>query len=267
MDVTALVITFNEIQNIGRTLERLAWAKRIVIIDSGSTDGTLEVAGGYPQVEIIHRAFDSFAEQCNFGLAQIASEWVLSLDADYELSEALAAEIQALAPTAVTQGYRANFVYRIWGRPLRGTLYPPRVALYRKDAGRYVNEGHGHRLAIEGRIDLLRGVIFHDDRKPLGRWFESQRRYAAAEAEHLLSSPPEALRTNDRVRLSGWLAPLLVLPYVLIAKGCLFDGWPGWFYALQRLLAESVIALELLDRRVGDAPSPPKTDPPLRESP
>jgi glycosyltransferase involved in cell wall biosynthesis len=253
MDITPLVITFNEIENIGRTLNRLTWAKRIVVIDSGSTDGTLELARRHPQVEVVHRAFDSFAEQCNFGLAQIASEWVLSLDADYELSEALAAEIQALTPAPETQGYRARFVYRIWGKPLRGTLYPPRVVLYRKTAGRYVNEGHGHRLAIEGRVDPLRGVIFHDDRKPLSRWLDSQRRYAAREAEHLLSSPPEALGTNDRVRLSGWLAPLLVLPYVLFAKGCLFDGAPGWFYALQRLLAEVVIALELLDRRIGGA--------------
>jgi glycosyltransferase involved in cell wall biosynthesis len=254
MDITPLVITFNEIENVGRTLDRLTWAKRIVLIDSGSTDGTLEVARRYPQVEIVHRGFDSFADQCNFGLEQITSEWVLSLDADYELSETLAAEIQALTPASQTQGYRARFIYRIWGRPLRGTLYPPRVVLYRQAAGRYVNQGHGHRLAIEGRVDRLSGVIFHDDRKPLSRWLDSQRRYAAREAEHLLASPPEALGTNDRVRLSGWLAPLLVLPYVLFAKGCLFDGAPGWFYALQRLLAEVVIALELLDRRVGGAP-------------
>jgi glycosyltransferase involved in cell wall biosynthesis len=253
MQVTPLVITYNEIENIGRTLDRLAWAERIVIVDSGSTDGTLEAARRHPQVEIVHRTFDSFADQCNFGLAQIRTDWVLSLDADYELSEALAAEIRALAPTPDIQGYRTTFVYRIWGRPLRGALYPPRVVLYRAAAGRYLNEGHGHRLSLAGRVEPLRHVIYHDDRKPLARWLESQRRYAQAEAEHLLSAPPHALGTNDRIRLTGWLAPLLVLPYALIAKGCLFDGRAGWFYALQRLLAEVVIALELLDRRAASA--------------
>jgi glycosyltransferase involved in cell wall biosynthesis len=252
MQITPLIITFNEIDNIERTLGRLTWAPRIVVIDSGSTDGTLEAAQRHPQVEVVHRPFDTFADQCNFGLTQVRTEWVLSMDADYELSEALVGEIQALSPPDDVQGYRASFVYRIWGRPLRGSRYPPRVALYRTAAGSYVNEGHGHRLSIAGRIEPLRHVIFHDDRKPLARWLDSQRRYARAEAEHLLAAPPHTLNTNDRIRLTGWLAPLLVAPYVLLAKGCLFDGRAGWFYALQRLLAEVMVALEVLDRRAGD---------------
>ena len=256
MDITPLVISYNEAPNIGRTLARLAWARRIVLIDSGNTDETLAIAAQWPQVEVIHRPFDSFAEQCNFGLAQVTSEWVLSLDADYELSKVLEAELADLAPADDVQGYRARFVYCIGGRRLRGTLYPPRVVLYRTAAGRYANEGHGHRLRIEGRIEPLRHPIYHDDRKPLSRWLDSQRRYARAEAEHLLSAPRDQLSTNDRIRLTGWLAPILVLPYVLVAKGCLLDGRAGWFYALQRLLAEVVIALELLDRRLAGPAGP-----------
>ena len=254
MQIIPLIITFNEIENIDRTLERLTWAERIVIVDSGSTDGTLEAARRNPRVEVVHRPFDTFADQCNFGLSRIESGWVLSLDADYELSEDLAGALQALQPTPDIQGYRARFVYRIWGRPLRGTLYPPRVVLYRAGAGSYVNEGHGHRLSLVGRVERLGHVIFHADRKPLARWLDSQRRYARAEAEHLLASPRQWRGRNDRLRLTGWLAPLLVLPYVLIAKGCLFDGRAGWFYALQRLLAEVMVALEILDRRAGKAP-------------
>ncbi len=156
------------------------------------------------------------------------------------------------------QGYRASFVYRIGGRPLRGALYPPRVVLYRRVAGTYLNEGHGHRLSIGGRIEPLRHPVFHDDRKPLARWLDSQRRYARAEAEHLLAAPEDALSSADKARLTGWAAPLLVLPYVLLAKGALLDGWAGWIYALQRLLAEVMIALELLDRRL--APRLPPLD-------
>jgi glycosyltransferase involved in cell wall biosynthesis len=260
MRITPLVITFNEIENIGRTLERLSWAERIVVVDSGSTDGTPEAAARHAQVEIVHRPFDSFADQCNFGLAQVRTEWALSLDADYVLSQELVREIGALSPPDDVQGYRASFVYRIWGRPLRGNFYPPRVVLYRAAAGRYVNEGHGHRLSLAGRILPLRHVICHDDRKPLGRWLDSQRRYARAEAEHLLAAEPGALNANDRIRLTAWLAPLLVLPYVLLAKGCLFDGRAGWFYALQRLLAEVMVALEVVDRRAGADPEPPTTN-------
>src|SRR5262245_12437844 len=129
--ITPLIITFDEAPNIARTLNKLAWARRIVVVDSGSTDGTLDVLARYPQVALFKRPFDNFADQCNFGLDQIESEWVLSLDADYELSDRLVEELANLRETDGVAGYRAYFVYRIYGRPLRGTLYPPRMVLYR----------------------------------------------------------------------------------------------------------------------------------------
>jgi hypothetical protein len=60
----------------------------------------------------------------------------------------------------------------------------------------------------------------------------------------------KALRRNDRVRLAAWPAPIAVFIYALICKGCLLDGWRGWYYALQRLFAETLIALEIIDRRL-----------------
>lgn len=254
--VTPLLITFNEIQNIERTLAKLDWARRIVVIDSGSTDGTLEILAKDPRIEVVHRPFDSFAEQCNFGLTHIRTDWVLSLDADYELSDGLVSELTGLKPVAEDTGYRAAFVYRIYGRPLRGTLYPPRSVLYRVAGARYENEGHGHRIRLKGRISDLRGVIYHDDRKPLSRWLGSQLRYAAREAAHLLETPRERLGRADRIRLMGWPAPILVLGYVLLAKGAILDGRAGWFYAFQRLLAEVLLALELLDRRLSTPARP-----------
>jgi glycosyltransferase involved in cell wall biosynthesis len=249
-EITALLITYNEAPNITRTLDRLGWARRIVVIDSGSSDGTLDIVAKYPNAEIISRPFDSFAEQCNFGLSQIETEWVLSLDADYELSGDLADEIQNLGNDADVAGYRAKFVYRIFGKALRGTLYPPRTVLYRVRGAQYFNEGHGHRVAVDGVVRQLQNVIFHDDRKPLARWFASQRGYAEREAEYLLNAAAENLSRTDRMRRSGWIVPLLVLPYVLFVKGCILDGWPGWYYALQRLSAETMIALELVERRL-----------------
>jgi glycosyltransferase involved in cell wall biosynthesis len=249
-DITPLLITYNEIANIERTLAALSWARQILVIDSGSTDGTLEALAKDPRIATIHRPFDSFAEQCNFGLTQIRTPWVLSMDADYEVSAPLAAEIGGLQPAAQQTGYRARFVYRIHGRALGGSLYPPRTVLYRVAGACYENEGHGHRLRLGGPVSDLNGAIYHDDRKPLSRWLGSQLKYAAREAEHLLTAPRETLSRADRIRLMGWPAPILVFLYVLFAKRAILDGPAGWFYAFQRLLAEVLLALELLDRRL-----------------
>lgn len=248
--ITPMVITYDEAPNIGRVLDKLAWAQRIVVIDSGSKDGTLDILRAYPQVELIHRRFVDFASQCNFGLTQVATPWVLSLDADYELSDELAAELGKLTPSDAIAGYRARFVYRIFGHPLRGTLYPPRCVLYRKERAAYHNEGHGHRVAIDGAIENLAGVIYHDDRKPLARWISSQQRYARDEANYLFETPRDKLSRNDKIRLMGGPAPILVLLYTLFVKRCILDGWPGWHYALQRMAAETLIALEIMDRKL-----------------
>ncbi len=248
--ITPLIITFDEAPNIGRVLEKLTWARRIIVIDSGSTDGTLNILKGYPQVSVINRPFIEFADQCNFGLTQVSTLWVLSLDADYELSDDLVAELRTLSPGGQTAGYRARFVYRIFGRPLRGTLYPPRTVLYRKDLARYSNEGHGHQVTVNGEVTELKNVIYHDDRKPLARWISSQQRYAREEANYLLGSSGAKLSRIDKIRAIGWPAPILVLFYTLFAKGCIFDGWPGWHYALQRLIFEVLTAIEVVDRRL-----------------
>jgi glycosyltransferase involved in cell wall biosynthesis len=248
--ITPLIITYNEAANIRRTLEKLLWAQRIVVIDSGSTDETIELLRRYPQVTVFSHPFSDFASQCNFGLTHVLSPWVLSLDADYELSDELANELGSLKALEVPVGYQVRFVYRIYGRPLRGSLYPPRTVLYRKDLAFYRNEGHGHRLVLDGPVIQLRGVIYHDDRKPLSRWLVSQQRYAREEASHLLRCNHSALPLVDKVRLLGWPAPIAIFFYALFVRGCIFDGWPGWYYVLQRVIAEALIAIELLDSRL-----------------
>lgn len=252
--ITPMVLTYNEVTNISKCLDSLTWAQRILIVDSGSTDGTLEIVCRYPQVQVKHRPFEDFASQCNFGLSQIETSWVLSLDADYELTPKLIGELRELE-SGDFAAYQASFVYCIFGRSLRGTLYPPRKVLYLKERATYHNEGHGHRVKIDGRAGHLRGKIRHDDHKPLRRWFSSQQKYAALEADHLLSSASENLRFSDRVRLAGWAAPLLVFVYTLLVKRCILDGWPGWLYVLQRTIAETMIALEIVDRRLRPGPS------------
>ena len=248
-NITPLIITYNEEANLPRVLSKLSWAKRIVIIDSGSTDETIQLASRIPQVQVVRRTFDTFAQQCNYGLSQITTDWVLSLDADYVLSDALVEELRTIRSNDAV-GYRAGFIYSIFGRSLKGTIYPPRVVLYRKDLARYEDEGHGHRVRLAGAIEKLRQPIFHDDRKSLTRWFASQQSYAIQEADFLLAPGSPTMRWTDRMRRLGWFAPFAVFFYVLFVKGAIFDGRAGRYYAFQRLAAEVIIALELMDRRL-----------------
>jgi glycosyltransferase involved in cell wall biosynthesis len=254
MDITPLILTFNEAPNLRRTLERLTWAREIVVVDSFSTDETVAIARSFSQVRVVQRKFDTFAAQCNFGLEQIRTEWVLSLDADYVLTEPLSAEITALSAPCEVAGYRASFTYCVYGRPLRASLYPPRTVLYRRATARYLDEGHGHRVVVDGAIRDLRGRILHDDRKLLSRWLAEQDRYMVREAETLLSTPLNQLTLADRLRRRIVFAPALVMFYTLFAKGLILDGWPGWFYVAQRVYAELLLSLRLLEAKLGRPP-------------
>jgi glycosyltransferase involved in cell wall biosynthesis len=249
-EITALILTFDEAPNIERTLRRLIWVPRVVLIDSFSTDNTIDLArAAHPHLTLVQRAFDSFAGQCNFGLQHVETGWVLSLDADYELSDELIAEIQGLQPAAEVSGYAVGFRYCVHGRPLRNTLYPPRTVLYRRTKAKYRDIGHGHRVEITGQVVSLIGKINHDDRKPLSRWIREQDRYATIEAAHLLSEPNERLNAQDRLRKRIYFAAPVIFLYLLFVRGLIFDGWPGWYYICQRTFAELLLSLRLLSQR------------------
>ncbi len=250
--ITVLILTFNEEANIGRTLEGVSWAKRIVVVDSGSTDATLDLVREHPHAKVAFRPFDTHQAQWNFGLEHCGpdSEWILALDADYLIENRFRAVLEKLNPPADVSGYSANFRYRILGRTLRGDLYPPVVVLYRHQGAHYVQNGHTQRLVTPGRINRLQVPIYHDDRKPLSRWLGSQLEYAKLEADYLLVTPRRQLRRSDRVRRLGWPAPILVFLYTLFVKRCILDGRAGWYYVLQRTLAETLIALQIVDRRL-----------------
>ncbi len=239
--ITPLILTYNESPNIRRTLEQLTWAKTIVVIDSFSTDTTLEILKAFPQVHIFQRKFDSFASQCNYGLSKIQTDWALSLDADYVLSKELTSEINSLANYSEVDGYFVPFKYCVFGKPLRGTLLPPRQVLYRREKAIYQNDGHAHRVKVEGNSRQLSAWINHDDRKPISRWLWAQDRYMVIEVKKLLETPAAELSFGDRIRKKKIIAPFIILIYCLILKGGILDGWAGWYYAFQRLLAEVLL--------------------------
>jgi glycosyltransferase involved in cell wall biosynthesis len=244
--ITPLILTYNEAPNIDRTLQQLTWANRIVVIDSGSVDGTLDLLKQYPQVEVFQRSFDTHANQWNYGLQQVQTEWVLSLDADYQVTDELIAEIANLPIESTTDAYFAPFKYCVFGRPLRATLLPARAVVFRRDRATYFDDGHTQHLQVEGITGELSSYIHHDDRKPLSRWLWAQDRYATLEAQKLLATPTENLSLGDRLRKHKVIAPFVVLFYCLILHRGILDGRAGWYYAFQRLLAEILLSLELL---------------------
>lgn len=244
--ITPLILTYNEIANIERTITPLGWARRIVVVDSFSDDGTVELLKRDSRVDVYQREFDTFAAQCNFGLEQITTDWVLSLDADYVCSKELIREIENLPDDPAEVGFRVRFRYCVNGRPLRSSLYPPRTILYRRSLARYERDGHAHRVAVGGAQGRLGAFVYHDDRKPLEAWLAAQARYVANEVQKLRTTPVERLSFADRVRLRRWVAPLVMPFYCLLGKALLLDGRAGLEYTLQRTYAELLLSLKLV---------------------
>jgi glycosyltransferase involved in cell wall biosynthesis len=250
--ITPVILTCNEMPNIERTLTALQWATEIVVVDSGSTDGTVAFCQSQPNIRLLHRDFDSHSNQWNFAITGtgITTPWILALDADYVMPTALRDEIAVLQPADQIQGYRVAFRYCIQGQPLRGNLYPPVTCLYRAGAGQYQQDGHTQRMVLPGQVETLANRMLHDDRKNIGRWLQSQFRYAELEADLLNSSAWRQLGWQDRLRCCYVITPWLVPLYCLFIKAGLLDGTRGLHYAMQRGLAEGILSLCLLDRRI-----------------
>lgn len=253
-DITPVVLTYNEEPNIGRVLDRLAWARDVVVVDSFSTDRTAEIVGRHPNARLLTRAFDSHDRQWSYATHEtgIETEWVLTLDADYILSDRFVNELKALTPDEATSGYRAEFRFCIHGRPLRRSLYPGRAVLFRRSKGSFFQDGHTQRVRIDGAVRPLAEPLSLDDRKPIAHWIVAQDRYARLERDKLLDAKCGHLGLPDRLRAKGFLAPVVVLFYCLFAKGMIFEGLAGWHYTYQRVTAEILLSLYLIERRFAE---------------
>ncbi len=246
--ITPLILTYNEAPNIGRTLDHLHWAKEIVVVDSFSSDETIAIAARFPNVRVVQRVFDSHRNQWEYGLREtgITSEWVLALDADYIVTPDLLNELRQLTPDDEIAGYRANFVYCISGKQLHSGIYPPVTVLYRRTAANYIQDGHTQRISLNGRVEAMCAPLLHDDRKPLKRWFEAQSRYTKLEAQKLRAANPAELDLVDRMRCWPLIVPPLALFYCLVVRGGIRDGWRGFYYGFQRVMAELMLSLHMI---------------------
>ena len=245
VEITPLILTKDEEPNIGRTLAQLAWASDVVVVDSFSSDATVEIARRFPNVRLLQRAFDEHAKQWTFGQQQVRTPWFLALDADYFVPEELVREMEALAP-GESRGFRASFRYAINGRVLRASLYPPRVVLAATTHSTFWQDGHTQRIAVDGEVDDLKAPIIHDDRKSFRSFVARQKKYMAQEAEKLRLRDPRSLGLPGRVRKLVFVAPLAVLVHTLFVKGLILDGRAGLRYAWERFVAEVILSRELL---------------------
>jgi glycosyltransferase involved in cell wall biosynthesis len=244
-NLSAVLLTFNEEDNIKRSLNSLSWLNKVYVIDSFSSDMTSELCSHFNNVVFVTRRFDDHASQWNFGLDLVNTEWVLTLDADHVLDYDW--HQKWLHCDGKYDGYLAEFRYLIHGYPLRSCLYPRKVVLFRKCCGRFIQDGHTQRLILNGKVGIFPAKISHDDRKKTHRWVLNQINYCELEATKILRK--SQMRSIDKARSYVWIMPIIIMPYCLFVKGLILDGRRGWVYTLQRLIAETLISILILEKK------------------
>jgi glycosyltransferase involved in cell wall biosynthesis len=167
LKITATIITLNEAEHIRTACESVSWADEILVVDSGSTDATCDIARECG-ARVIERDWPGFAAQKQFAAEQATHEWIFSLDADERVSDELHAAIEDLLFTneeKLADGYRMARRAFYMGRWIRGGgWYPDRqLRLYKKSMGRwegaYIHESV--RMVPEARVEILPGDILH----------------------------------------------------------------------------------------------------------
>lgn len=230
MGLTATLVCYNEEKNIRRVLESVRFADEIVVVDSGSTDATLEIAREFTD-RIFVRAWPGFSAQKNFALEQASNEWILCMDADEEVTPALAGQIRDVVEGART-GYRfysmprlTRFVDR-WMR--HGGWYPDRqVRLLQKGAGVYNDHPVHAAIVPDEPVGKLRGDILHYSFESISDYVERMNSYSSTMARMLLDRPRPP--RSGPLRLGGALARKFLEVYVL--KRGFLDGGYGFVVA------------------------------------
>lgn len=230
--LTVAVITLNEAANLGRTLESVHWAGEIVVVDAGSTDGTAEIARGAGAV-VIEEAWKGFAAQKNSAIARATGDWVLSLDADEEVSAELAAEIQALLEgEPAFEAYRIPRLNHFMGRALRHGGYWPdeKLRLFRRGAARFAERAvHETMMMTEmanGAVGRLKGPLIHHCYATLEDYIEHMNRYSTA-AGGMLVDAGRAPRGLGGLLWDAVVNPAATFVYNYIFRLGFLDGREG----------------------------------------
>jgi glycosyltransferase involved in cell wall biosynthesis len=183
--LTVTVITQNESRNIGAALESVSWADEIVVVDSGSTDDTVEIARRMgARVEM--REWPGYAAQKNYAASLASNDWILSLDADERVTPGLAREIRELmAGTPSARGYRIPRIAFYLGRWIRSTDWYPdyQLRLYDRRGGRWNDKRVHESVALDGQPGQLRHDLQHYPYRDISHHLATIDRYTTLAAE------------------------------------------------------------------------------------
>jgi glycosyltransferase involved in cell wall biosynthesis len=220
--LSVVLITQNAAAQLPDCLASVAFADEVVVVDSGSSDGTAEVAARYG-ARVVAREWLGFGRQKQFAVEQAAHDWVLCLDADERVSPELAASLVRALEEPTAQVYRMARRNRFLGRWLRhGEGYPDWSArLFDRRHARWSDDVVHEKLLYAVSPGTLAGDLLHESAENLGRYLDKQNRYSTLAAQELH-------RLGRRAGLAELaLSPLVrFLKFYVFRLGCL-DGLPG----------------------------------------
>ena len=227
--LSVILITQDEEANLATTLESVMPLVRngqgeIVVVDSGSTDRTLEIAGSFG-ARVFSEPWKGFAAQKNSAMEKAIGDWILQLDADESLEAALVREIEtALGASSAVQGYwipRKNFFLGRWIR--HGGFYPdPKLRLIRRGAGKFEEYGAHPTIKIEGRTGRLQHALVHNAYPTLRGYIEHMNSYSSSGAKVVNERGYRRFSVINIV-----LRPILTFVYNYLIRLGFLDGREG----------------------------------------
>lgn len=226
--LTVAIITLNEEANLSRTLESVRWAGEIVVVDSGSKDATVEIARKFG-ARVFEEPWKGFGAQKNSAIAHATGEWVLSLDADEEVSPELAREIQGLlAGEPQFTAYRIPRLNHFLGKALRhGGYWPdPKLRLFRRGSARFEERPVHETMRATGPAVRLKGPLLHHCYSTLEEYIEHMNRYSS-EAALMLVRSGRAGRSLTGFVWNAVLNPAATFVYNYIFRMGFLDGREG----------------------------------------
>ena len=225
--LSVILITLNEADNIRDCLDSVAWADEIIVLDSGSQDNTVELCRQYTD-HIYQTDWPGFGPQKNRALDKATGDWVLSIDADERVTEALRIEIQQAITTTEYPAYRLPRRSNYCGRFMQhGGWWPdPVIRLFRRGAGRFNNVLVHERLEINDPIGDLKNPLLHYTFRSLDDVVDTMNRYSSAGAQMLAA---RGKKTSLRSAIGHGLFAFF-RTYIL--KAGFLDGREGFMLAV-----------------------------------
>jgi glycosyltransferase involved in cell wall biosynthesis len=194
MKISATIVTLNEEKNIARAIESLKFADEVVVVDSGSSDATRDIAAKLG-ARVVEEPWRGYAAQKNFAASVAANDWILSLDADEAVTPELAAEIQALQKGgAPHDAYSFPRLAHYLGRWIHYSgWYPDRkVRLYNRTKARWAGEYVHESVRVDGAVGRLRGNLLHYTCASLAEHRRTLERYTSLAAQEIVAAKKPA---------------------------------------------------------------------------